>query len=326
VERKIPLMELYNRLLNYSPPWLKRPGRNRLAIFMYHAVVHSPLQVFDWCFIDASSFRAHMQYLGSRYELLPLTEATSRLQDGTIDRPTAVVTLDDGFQNSYDVAFPILRELGIPATIFLVTGLVDTADTFWFSRLHRAVTETDRPWVRWEGNCFDLSTSQSKARALKVQRTRLKRLAQPQLLDQVCRIALDLGDDPTRPIEIDSPYRVLNSNAIREMAQSGFIEFGAHTESHAILSRLPPEAARDEIEQSIAATQRLTEQPCVLFAYPNGLAKDYDARHRALLQSCGVRAAVTAINGLNGSEAHLLDLRRFGIGANFNRRDLARVY
>ena len=105
---------------------------------------------------------------------------------------------------------------------------------------------------------------------------------------------------------------------------SGLIEFGAHTQSHAILSRLPPEVARNEIEQSIAATQRLTGRTCVLFAYPNGLAKDYDASHRALLQSCGVRAAVTAIQGFNWGETSLLNLRRFGIGANLDMRGFAR--
>lgn len=319
-------MEIFNRLLEYSPPWLKRQSRHQLTIFMYHAVVRSPLQVFDWGFIDATLFRSQMQSLQSHYELLPLTEATRRLQNGKIDRPTAVVTLDDGFQNSYDVAFPILRELGVPATIFLVTGLVDTADTFWFSRLHWAVTETGRPWMKWDGNHLDLSSNRSKAKALRVLRTRLKRLPQPRLLEQVSRIALELGEDPNRPMEIDSPYRVLNSSAIREMALSGFIEFGAHTQSHAILSRLPPEGARDEIEQSIAATQKLAQRPCVLFAYPNGLAADYNTGHRALLQSCGVQAAVTAINGFNRVEADLFGLRRFGIGANFNMRDFARFH
>ena len=175
-------MEIYHRFLECSPPWLRRQGRNRLAIFMYHAVIASPLQVFDWCFTDATLFRSQMQSLKAHYELLPLSEAARRLQDGTIQRPAAVVTLDDGFQNNYDIAFPILRELGIPATIFLVTGLVDTDDTFWFSRLHCAVTETDRVSMKWERACFDLSTSRSKAKALKVLRTRLKRLPQARAL------------------------------------------------------------------------------------------------------------------------------------------------
>jgi peptidoglycan/xylan/chitin deacetylase (PgdA/CDA1 family) len=324
MERKISLMETNDRFLEYSPPWFRRQSKNRLAIFMYHAVVRSPLQVFDWGFIDAAVFRSQMQSLKAHYELLPLTEATRRLQDGTIDRPTAVVTLDDGFQNNYDVAFPILIELGIPATIFLVTGLVDTEDALWFSRLHRAVTETDRLSMRWDREYFDLSTNRSKARAIREMRSRLKRLPQPRLLDQVGLIALALGDAPARPIEIGSPYRVLNSRVIREMAMSGLIEFGAHTQSHAILSQLTPEVARNEIEQSIAATQRLTGRTCELFAYPNGLARDYDASTLALLQSSGVRAAVTAIKGFNWGETSLLNLRRFGVGANLDMRDFAR--
>jgi hypothetical protein len=56
----------------------------------------------------------------------------------------------------------------------------------------------------------------------------------------------------------------------------------------------------------------------VLFAYPNGLAEDYDAETIKTLQACGIQASVTAIEGLNDGMTPLMELRRFGVGGDLS--------
>src|SRR5688572_1063404 len=123
----------------------------RLAILMYHAVIREPLPVPDWCFLAESHFRRHMELLRAHCTVLPLAEALDRLQAGTLRGPTVAITFDDGFQNVHDVAFPILRRLGLPATTFLCTGLVDTDQTLWFCRLHQAMMATRSASLHWHG-------------------------------------------------------------------------------------------------------------------------------------------------------------------------------
>ena len=292
---------------------------HRVTIVMYHAVLASPLPLADWCFLDEASFRRQVDYLRAHFEVLPLLEAAERLSTGRIRRPTAVITFDDGFQSIRDVAWPILRERGLPATVFLATGLVGTSDTIWYCRLNRALSATRRQSLEYEGDRHDLSTPAARARASLSLQARLKVKPHPLLLIELRSIVEELGDDPGAPIEAGSPYRILGRSAVAEMADSGTMEFGGHTRSHAILSLLTPQQRDDEIDSSLAAVAELTGRPCHLFSYPNGRAQDYDVGAVKRLEMRGVRAAVTTVPGANDAATPPLELRRHGIGEGTGR-------
>lgn len=309
---------MYDQFLYKLRLLLAKRNRNQLIILVYHGVVRSPLKVYDWCFVNESSFSSQMRYLKKHFEVISLSGAVERLRNGKIYQPTTVITFDDGFQNNYDIVFPTLREAGLPATIFLATGLVNTSDTVWFCRLNRVLAETNKASLEWNGLRFDLSGPGPKAETASAIKERLKEFAHPQLLTELRKIILELGGDPDRPIEVGSPFRMLSHEAIKEMSASGLIEFGAHTHSHAILSLLSPKERYDEIERSITAIRELTGLPCERFAYPNGRAEDYNAEIIATLEAYGVRASVTAIEGPNNEMTPLMELRRYGIGANLS--------
>lgn len=74
-------------------------------------------------------------------------ETVSSFGPGRVVTATSKVVTDDGYQNNYSVAFPILRELALPATIFIVPGFIDTDETFcsvsvWFRNV---ITSFPRP-------------------------------------------------------------------------------------------------------------------------------------------------------------------------------------
>src|ERR1700680_3487057 len=115
-----------------APRLLQRAfARDAASILMYHAVTSTPLSVSDWSFVDERQFRKQMLYLQKHCHVIPLREVPSAIRSRTY-RPLVALTFDDGFQNNYGVAFPVLRELGLPATVFLVTDLIDSEDTLWF--------------------------------------------------------------------------------------------------------------------------------------------------------------------------------------------------
>jgi peptidoglycan/xylan/chitin deacetylase (PgdA/CDA1 family) len=284
-----------------------------LAILVYHAIVRSPLEVYNTCFLDESSFRKQVSYLKSRFDVLSLSEAVGKMLGGEISRPTAVITFDDGFQNNYDVAFPILRELGLPCTIFLTTALVNTNDTFWYLRLNRALAKTKKSFLEWDGHSLDLSTAAAKLKVIIAIRTSLRDLPRPKLLEELRKVIVETGDDPNCPIEADC---MLDAKSIAEMTRSGLVEFGAHSHTHPWMSRLSSEECQEEISLSVARTRELTGRPCKLFAYPFGYPQHYNNSETIkTLKQYGIRIAVTGIPGPNDQNTPLMELRRYGIDA-----------
>ncbi len=267
------------------PPLLHRVlFKNQLTILMYHGVVRASPPVADWCLITREAFGRQMDYLSQRFEVLPLVDAATVLASGAIRCPTAAITFDNGYQNNFDVAFPILRERELPATIFLNTGLVGGDQTVWFGRLNTALARTDKKSVAWRNMHYDISFPAARAAAWQAA---LKELEHEELLRQSADLIETLGSVPDWPVEPQSPYRMLDRESIQTMADSGLIEFGAHTYTHTILTRVSPQTAREEIEMSVRAIQELTGKPCRVFAYPNGRAEDYDDKAMENIEKAG---------------------------------------
>ena len=69
------------------------------------------------------------------YRVLPLTDLVEQLRRGGLPRNALAITFDDGYRDNLTHAAPILARLGLPATIFLATGFIGTAEVPWFDRL-----------------------------------------------------------------------------------------------------------------------------------------------------------------------------------------------
>jgi peptidoglycan/xylan/chitin deacetylase (PgdA/CDA1 family) len=290
----------------------------QLAILMYHAVIRDPLEVPDWCFLDEQSFSRQIDYVKRHFRVVALSEAVRLMTSGSLNGPTLVITFDDGYQNNYEVAFPILAHYECPATIFLTTSYVDSDQIPAFCRLNLALGLTTKRSLMWDGASYDLLSAEQKERAGIALRQSLKThhpYAIDGLVANMCRL---LEVDPDRRFDSASPYHILRRDSIQRMVGSGLVNFGGHTHNHTILSRLSDTERREEISGSIQRVQSLTGQTCDSFAYPNGSREDYDRSSIELLKSAGVSTAVSTISGPNTVDTPLMELRRYGIGPDVN--------
>ena len=292
--------------------------KNQLSILMYHAVVRKPLAVPDWCFVDEKAFRKQIAYLKQSFRVVPLSHAVEMLAAGPLVEPTVAITFDDGYQNNYDIAFPILAAYECPSTIFLTTKYIDSDEIPWFGRLNLALTLTAKTSLLWDGGNHDISTAAQKSRTGVALHHSLKRLHPYSIEGVVADICRSLDVDTDQKFDAESCYHMLRKDAIRIMTSSGLIEFGAHTHSHSILSRLSPDQSQAEILNSLRLVEQFTGKTCTLFAYPNGSQDDYDLSSIDSLKSSGVRAAVSTVSGPNSTDTPPLELRRYGVGSDLN--------
>lgn len=285
---------------------------------MYHGVIDTPLLLNNWGFLDVESFRWQIKYLKRNFDVIRLSDIEKRLSTNS-KRPAAIITFDDGYKNNYDIAFPLLQDEGVPATIFLTTGKINTDDTISTSRLHNAFETSTKLSIEWLGDIFYLSQIKEKARLLKTIKEQLKQMPNDQMNHQVHSIISKLGGNSNLPLEKDSPFRMLSHKEIKIMLKSGLIDFGAHTHSHPILSKISYAKQKEEIERSIMEVEKLTGKPCEHFACPNGMEGDYNKATLEILESCKIKTAVTAIVGTNRASTSLLELKRYGPGAGVTK-------
>lgn len=114
------LLALLGYLLGL-PLWRKLSGKDReIRILRYHGV--SEYQTSDLN-VKESAFKKQLQLLSRRYSVISLEEAVKSMKEGILPagRPVAI-TFDDGYQNNYEVAYPLLKAQGMSAAIFLLTG------------------------------------------------------------------------------------------------------------------------------------------------------------------------------------------------------------
>ncbi len=97
------------------------------VILMYHSIGDEA----EFFSVSANEFEKQLRYLVQHdYHVIPLDALVKIMREGkTIPANTVVITIDDGYQNNYTHAFPLLQKYKIPASIFVVTGKVGDKTT-----------------------------------------------------------------------------------------------------------------------------------------------------------------------------------------------------
>ena len=160
--------------------------RNSLAILNYHQVSQTLPYLPDWCCLSQSQFAEQMEYLAKHFEVVPLVKGLEIIRhQQKMAKPLAAVTFDDGFQNNYQYAFPILKKMNMPATIFLATGFIDTEETLWSCRLNKALFEASVDEFQWDCNRYCLTSLQEKSLVFRKLQAKLKKMPNNVLLSNL---------------------------------------------------------------------------------------------------------------------------------------------
>jgi peptidoglycan/xylan/chitin deacetylase (PgdA/CDA1 family) len=299
-----------------APAFARRARRRDLLVLMYHGVSDFRLSPACWHQLDARSFRRQMEWLARRYAVLPLSEALPRLASDTLPPRACAITFDDGYRNVATNAFPVLARLGLPSTVFLATGTVGTDRILWPDALYLAFAATRAPALDLSAfghGVRRLATDAERAVAYDLAVHALKALPAAEKDARLEETLRALGADPApRP----GPFRALTWDDVRGLAASGLVEFGGHSVTHDLLSRLPDAEVVRQVAESHATVAARTGRPPVAFAYPNGRAIDFDDRAQAAVRGAGLRWALSTVEGHATPASDPLALPRMGIGAD----------
>ena len=257
--------------------------------------------------MPTAMFAARMAHIARHYHVLTVEDLAQRLQEGRAPHNALAITFDDGYRDNLTHAAPILSRLGLPATIFLVTGYIDTPRALWFDRLAMAFKSgTARRVELSDGRILALTTEKERLAALSAAWALLKLLPDDERSSSLEQLIQTLRAVPERPKRL-----MLGWDEVNALRGLGF-SIGAHTVTHPIMSRLTQSQVRDEVYGSKAAIEKGVGASVRAFAYPNGQPADYSEAVTQVVREAGFTCAVTTKRGLNDANTPVLELRRGG--------------
>ena len=287
--------------------WAERSMHGRLTILTYHRVLPDALcseYLLPSLAVPESLFRAQVRVLASRYKVVRLSDGLASLNVGGVtDRPMVSITFDDGYADNFRIAAPIMNAFDMPATFFVVSGLIGTSDELWYDvaarqwsaasagALHDAAQAagTDVPW-----------TSKRKP-PIGGWMSFLKRIGIDARYAVVANLA-DPGCEPKREV-FD---RLMTPDELRGLRASGH-EIGSHTLTHPLLPQLSDSMLEFELTESRRLIEGWLGESISGFCYPNG---DLDERVMSATARAGYTHACVTRPGDNAVGDDPLQLRR----------------
>jgi peptidoglycan/xylan/chitin deacetylase (PgdA/CDA1 family) len=265
------------------------------GILSFHRIYHPKPHEFGSQALSVApdNFRRVVQTLIARdYFFLTMSALAERLRNPQPPPGKFVcLTFDDGFVDNYTEAFAICCELGVPMTVYLVSGFVRREFPMWGLGLEEAIVANDALEFTWEGKelKLDARTIRQKRQVHSAIASRFV-LARPGDIRRVCS---ELGDRYGIDFMALSDRNALSGKMIAEMQASGLVEFGAHSVDHAYLSRLEGSGAHWEIMESKRDCEALVGAEIRHFAYPYGDEGSFGSREMEFCRELGFLTAVT---------------------------------
>lgn len=288
---------------------LNRDAPDLLRVLTYHHVERSDADPppYPRATVSPEAFAEQMLWLRQHCHVVSMEELLVAVERRTgLPARSVLVTFDDGYRDFGTRAWPVLRGLGLPATLFVPTAFPgDPARRFWWERLHHALLHTvRRDALVTPVGPLSLESAGMREQAYTRLRAHVKQMPHAEALEWVEATCRDLATPPPPPA-------VLSWEELRGLAGQG-VTVGSHTRTHPLLNRIPIEQARTEIAGSLRDLQRELGGVLPILAYPGGA---YDPQVMRIAAEAGYRLAFTTTRGLNRLErVHPLELRRINVG------------
>ncbi len=256
--------------------------------------------------VRKQTFEQLLSWAAKNFEVLDLSKSVPDW-DARSRSARVAFTFDDGWLDNYDIARPVILRCRVPTTIFVCPGLMGKPFPFWPERVSRLLARL--PNISSVYTIFPDLTGVDRAQAAELVIEQLKRMAPELREESISRLdklasANEQCDTTGEPLN-----RTVTWEQLQELHAQG-IRIGSHTLSHPILTSVPEDAVRIELNDSRRQIEAGLGAPCVTLAYPNGNHNDATVRAAG---EAGYTLAFTTKRGLWTRQTDLLRVPRVNI-------------
>lgn len=298
-------------------------GRTRPVILMYHRVGQTTPDPWRLS-VRATKFRDQMQWLAKHRRVMAMQAFVEQHAAGALPRDAVAITFDDGYADNANLAQPILKEAGLPATLFVVSGAIGQRQPFWWDSLARLVLSGssecdaslmiggDEAPMRWQGEQVahgswhsDLPPQGPREAAYLAIWRRLQRISEDERQSALLSLRNILGEEDS------AADRAMDGAELADLAGAGVFAIGGHSVTHPALSALSSADLHAEVRGSLDFCRTLTGQGPIGFAYPYG---DLNSAVREAVIAAGFAWACATRRAAVRPDDDRFALPRLGVG------------
>ncbi len=254
-----------------------------------------------------------------KFDLVSLGEAVARIKQGDTSSRFAAFSIDDGYKDNFDHAWPVFKKYDCPFTVFVTTDIIDGKACLWWLILEQAIRENDRIEIILENRLvgFDTSSIDAKKHCWDHIYWSLRGGNEIELRHTVAQLAQRYHIDTNALCR----KLAMTWDDVRKLNQDDLVTIGAHTISHPSLKELSRlDVCYEMAESRDRITKEIDEKPA-FFCYPYGDETTAGQREFSLAKEVGFEAAVTTRKGMIYPEHrdHLYALPRVSLNGSYQQ-------
>jgi peptidoglycan/xylan/chitin deacetylase (PgdA/CDA1 family) len=263
---------------------------------------------------------------GARLDLVDLDEMHRRLTEGDFRRRFVCITIDDGYRDTLEWAYPILKRHQVPFTVYIPTSFPDRLGELWWLAIEAVVARNNHVNLLIDGKeqAFDCVSVPDKHHLYEQLYGYVRSLTSE---DELRRVVREL----TLRYQVDilsfCEELCMGWNELAQLAADPLVTIGAHTVNHVMLAKVPEKAARSEMKMSRSVIEAALGVRPEHLSYPVGDRTAAGPREFRIAAELGFRSAVTTRPGVlfRPHREHLTALPRISLNGEFQQLRYVRV-
>lgn len=280
-------------------------------IYMFHMVCPQAdlLAPIDELRVSQEYFETFLRDQQKRLDFISINDILARMGNKQYGaKPFGIITFDDGYEDNFTYAYPILKKLSIPFVIYISAGLVNDHASIWNYPLimERIVKQNDELIIGGQ-KCVCQTMEQKNETFLKLKGL-LFSLPYVHLHEEFKRLFAEYLTDEV------FPKNTLTWEQITELSKDPLCTIGSHTMSHCRLTITDNKSLQYELGESKVILEQHIAKPVEHLSYPYGWIGDVSEEAIAYAKKEGYKTALRSFGGpVRKQDTDLYNIKRIQV-------------
>lgn len=289
--------------------------KNNFLIFLFHGVIKKNLfsvRNYNNKHILEKKFIKILSFLKKNGNALSIDELCNRIRNN-IDLPknTYLITFDDGFENNYSIAAPILKHFKIPAIFYFSSDFVENNSVSWIDKIEYCLEKTSKGTLSlpWSKKKFFFNNRKKKIQILENIRRHVKNDFSINITELINSIFFQCNMKVPNKLYSNIDKKI-NWKKVNKLNEHHLFTIGGHSHEHLSFGSLTKKQIDFQIIQSFKLFKKNTRLNLKHYSYPEGQKKDFNSYVIKKLRSKKIICCPSALDGINKINTDFFKLKR----------------